>query len=62
MTVPALKKLRGVRTFGRRDLVRTGGLLTAFGLVGGRTASASAMPAEATGAPPPGTASMNRSA
>ena len=55
MTVPALKKLRGVRTFGRRDLFRTGGLLTAFGLVGGRTASASAMPAEAAGAPPPGT-------
>ena len=33
MTVPALKKLRGVRTFGRRDLFRTGGVLTAFGLV-----------------------------
>ncbi len=55
MTVPALKKLRGVRTFGRRDLFRTGGLLTAFGLVGGRTASALARPAEAASAPPPGT-------
>lgn len=53
MTVPALKKFRGVRTFGRRDLFRTGGLLTAFGLVGGRTASALAMPAEAASAPPP---------
>src|SRR5687768_17128921 len=55
MTVPGLKKRRGewVRTFGRRDLFRTGGMLTAIGLVGGRIPSALAMHAGA-GGPPPG--------
>src|SRR5687767_6978341 len=49
----AFTKLRGarVRTIGRRDLFRTGGVLTAFGLLGGRVPPATAMSAEAASAP-----------
>jgi L-seryl-tRNA(Ser) seleniumtransferase len=54
MTVDALKKLRGerARRFGRRDLFRTGGMLTAFGLLGGRASSAQPMADGGNGGPP----------